>query len=243
MNLKTFNESFHKYYTEDFDNQPKLETTSQELRKALESTVNYLNEVGQTNPFLQAMSLTRTIENVIPDKSWWEVTKCNIEGELGNGLPLDKITDCIIDNIQPEYNDITESVDDNDDWYVGDEYAGRIYHGKSSALKAFNNLKSNGIDAVMNKVEDGSLDELKEKYEEPELLGKGYAAPVSRDFVREISNKLKRKEFEDFEIVQRNMSGIIDDIEDFDKYWKEHKSAVMKNIKEAQDLIPVEYRI
>lgn len=105
MNLKTFNESFNKYYTEDFDNEPEVTTVSQELKNALESTANYLIQVGQTNPTLQAMSLTRTIENIVPDKYWWEVTKCNIEGELGNGVPLDKITDCIIDNLQPEYKD------------------------------------------------------------------------------------------------------------------------------------------
>ena len=243
MNLKTFNESFNKYYTEDFDNEPVVETVSQELRSALESTANYLIQVGQTNPTLQAMSLTRTIENIIPDKYWWEVTKCNIEGELGNGVPLDKITDCIIDNLQPEYSDITESVDDNDEYYVGDEETGRIYYGKSSALKAFNSLKADGIDAIMNKVEDDSINELKETYEEPELLGKGYAAPVSRDFVKEVRVKLKYKAFEDLKDLQKYMDNTISDVEEFDAYWKAHKKAIMKNIKEAQDSIPTEYRI
>lgn len=243
MNLKTFNESFNKYYTEDFDNEPIVETVSQELKNALESTANYLIQVGQTNPILQAMSLTRTIENIIPDKYWWEVTKCNIEGELGNGVPLDKITDCIIDNLQPEYSDITESVDDTDEYYVGDEETGRIYYGKSSALKAFNELKANGIDAIMNKVEDDSINELKETYEEPELLGKGYAAPVSRDFVKEVNVKLKYNAFEDLKDMQKYMNNTISDIEEFDEYWTAHKRAIMKNIKEAQDSIPTEYRI
>lgn len=243
MNLKTFNESFNKYYTEDFDNEPEVETVSQELRSALESTANYLIQVGQTNPTLQAMSLTRTIENIIPDKYWWEVTKCNIEGELGNGVPLDKITDCIIDNLQPEYSDITESVEDNDEYYVGDEETGRIYYGKSSALKAFNELKANGIDAVMNKVEDDSINELKETYEEPEILGKGYAAPTSRDFVKEVRVKLKYNAFEDLKDLQKYMDNTIKDVEEFDAYWKAHKKAIMEDIKEAQDSIPTEYRI
>jgi len=121
MNLKTFNESFNKDYTEVFDNEPEGETVSQELRKALESTAKYLIEVGQTNPYLQAMSLTRTIENIVPDKYWWEVTKCNIEGELGNGLPLNKITNCIIDNLQPEYKDQVveiETIENIDSFYL-----------------------------------------------------------------------------------------------------------------------------
>lgn len=243
MNLKTFNESFNKYYTEDFDNEPKVETVSQELRSALESTANYLIKVGQTNPTLQAMSLTRTIENIIPDKYWWEVTKCNIEGELGNGVPLDKITDCIIDNLQPEYSDITESVDDNDEYYVGDEEAGRIYYGKSSALKAFNSLKADGIDAIMNKVEDDSINELKETYEEPELLGQGYAAPTSMDYAKEVNFKLKYNALEDLKHIQEYMNQTISRVEEFDAYWKAHKKAIMKNIKEAQDSIPTEYRI
>lgn len=329
MNLKTFNESFNKYYTEDFDNEPVVETVSQELRSALESTVNYLVQVGQTNPTLQAMSLTRTIENIIPDKYWWEVTKCNIEGELGNGVPLDRITDCIIDNLQPEYSDITESVDDNDEYYVGDEETGRIYYGKSSALKAFNQLRADGIDAIMNKVEDDAINESAEDtefplafipvndiagkdfthtligivrragvkyhsakkyagnyyitiickpedlpkaklaiensgffkswldknesfnessnresiYDEPELLGKGYAAPTSRDFVKEVRVKLKYKAFEDLKDLQKYMDNTISDVEEFDAYWKAHKKAIMENIKEAQDSIPTEYRI
>lgn len=243
MNLRTFNESFNKYYTEDFDNEPEVETVSQELRSALESTANYLIQVGQTNPTLQAMSLTRTIENIIPDKYWWEVTKCNIEGELGNGVPLDRITDCIIDNLQPEYSDITESVEDNDEYYVGDEETGRIYYGKSSALKAFNQLKSDGIDAIMNKVEDDSINELKETYEEPELLGKGYAAPTSRDFVKDVKLSLKANDTSNLYEIQESYKFTMDKLEEFDNYWKSHKQAIMKNIKEAQDLIPAKYRI
>lgn len=243
MNLKTFNESFNKYYTEDFDNEPKVETVSQELRSALESTANYLIKVGQTNPTLQAMSLTRTIENIIPDKYWWEVTKCNIEGELRNGVPLDKITDCIIDNLQPEYSDITESVDDNDEYYVGDEETGRIYYGKSSALKAFNQLRADGIDAIMNKVEDDAINELKETYDEPEMLGQGYAAPTSMDYAKEVNFKIKYNALEDLKYIQEYMNQTISRVEEFDEYWNAHKKAIMKNIKEAQDSIPTEYRI
>ena len=39
------------------------------------------------------------------------------------------------------------------------------------------------------------------------------------------------------------MQKTMDDIDAFDNYWKVHKAAIMKNIKEAQDLIPTEYRI
>ena len=49
---------------------------------------------------------------------------------------------------------LKESPNIIDDYFVGDEETGRIYHGKAAALKAFKYLKKQGIDAVMNKVVD-----------------------------------------------------------------------------------------
>ena len=138
---------------------------------------------------------------------------------------------------------VDESLDvDDDEYYVGDDETGRIYYGKSSALKAFNELKADGIDAVMNKIEDDSINDLKETYEEPELLGKGYAAPTSMDYVSNIKRLVKNK-VTDFTDIQNLMQKTMDNIDAFDNYWKVHKAAIMKNIKEAQDLIPTEYRI
>ena len=135
-----------------------------------------------------------------------------------------------------------ESPNSIDDYFVGDEETGRIYHSKASALKAFNQLKASGIDAVMNKVEDESNNDLKETYDEPELLGKGYAAPTSLDYADEVKYKLKYNALEDLDYIQEYMNQTISRVEEFDEYWKSHKQAIMKNIKEAQDLIPSEYR-
>lgn len=147
---------------------------------------------------------------------------------------------------------LKESPNIIDDYFVGDEETGRIYHSKAAALKAFNQLKASGIDAVMNKVEDESNNDLKETYDEPELLGKGYTAPTSRDYVKEVNLELKhmtsdiklQRQFaiEHFEDIQEYMNQTISRVEEFDEYWKSHKQAIMKNIKEAQDLIPSEYR-
>ena len=137
---------------------------------------------------------------------------------------------------------LKESPNIIDDYFVGDDETGRIYHSKAAALKAFNQLKASGIDAVMNKVEDESNNDLKETYDEPELLGKGYAAPTSLDYADEVKHKLKYNALEDLEYIQEYMNQTISRVEEFDEYWKSHKQAIMKNIKEAQDLIPSEYR-
>lgn len=148
-----------------------------------------------------------------------------------------------IDEYEKKMLNLDESLDvDDDEYYVGDDETGRIYYGKSSALKAFNELKADGIDAVMNKIEDDSINDLKETYEEPELLGKGYAAPTSMDYVSNIKRLVKNK-VTDFTDIQNLMQKTMDDIDAFDNYWKVHKAAIMKNIKEVQDLIPTEYRI
>lgn len=83
---------------------------------------------------------------------------------------------------------------------------------------------------------------LSEEYDEPELLGKGYAAPTSMDYVSNIKRLVKNK-VTDFTDIQNLMQKTMDDIDAFDNYWKVHKATIMKNIKEAQDLIPTEYRI
>ena len=242
MNLKTFNESFRKYYTEDID-EVVTESFESDLRNSLERVSEKL---ARQLPCMDVDAYTRAfercIEEMVPDTSWWEVTDCDIFNVLFTTHDVYGTIDCIIDSLNPKYKDIIESVDKDDEYYVGDEETGRIYYGKASALKAFNDLKADGIDAVMNKVEDDSINELKETYDEPELLGQGYAAPTSREFVKEVRLKLKYNNFEDLEDLQEYMNKTIENVEEFDAYWQAHKKAIMKDIKEAQDLIPSKYR-
>ena len=241
MNLKTFNESFRKYYTEDIDDAIK-ESFENDLRTALIDKAERLGRSGTMDLKRYEAEFQDTIETLVPEKSWWEVTDCDIFNNLFNTHDIMGTIDCIIDSLKTEYKDIIESVDKDDEYYVGDEETGRIYYGKASALKAFNDLKADGIDAVMNKVEDDSINELKETYDEPELLGQGYAAPTSREFVKEVRLKLKYNNFEDLEDLQEYMNKTIENVEEFDAYWQAHKKAIMKDIKEAQDLIPSKYR-
>lgn len=98
-----------------------------------------------------------------------------------------------------------------------------------------------GNDKVTESI-DTSKNTLSEEYDEPELLGKGYAAPTSMDYVSNIKRLVKSK-VTDFTDIQNLMQKTMENIDAFDDYWKVHKAAIMRNIKEAQDLIPTEYGI
>lgn len=281
MNLKVFNESFSKYYTEGADIIETDTSFLQELKNALEGDVRYLKEVRQTNPMLQAYKLQATIEELVPDKSWWEVTDCNINGELSNGLPLDKIVDCIIDNLKQEHTNTDESFNESAEdtefplafipvndiagkdfthtligivrragvkYHSAKKYAGNYYITiicKPEDLpKAKLAIENSGFfKSWLDKNESFNESSNRESiYDEPELLGKGYAAPTSIDYADEVKYKLKYNALEDLQNLQELMNATIARVEDFDEYWNAHKAAIMKNIKEAQDLIPTEYR-
>lgn len=114
-------------------------------------------------------------------------------------------------------------------------------HTKVLVKELENDKFTESVDNPKNK-ESVNKNTLSEEYDEPELLGKGYAAPTSMDYVSNIKRLVKYK-VTDFTDIQNLMQKTMDDIDAFDNYWKVHKAAIMKNIKEAQDLIPTEYRI
>lgn len=206
MNLKTFNESFRKYYTEDIDDEVAESSFELELRDRLDKGTAILARIlPRMDVNAYANAFYKVIEEMVPGKSWWEVTDCDIANELFNTHDVFGTIDCVIDSLKPEYRDLHERIDE----VANDESC------------------------------DGRL---KESYDEPEVLGKGYAAPTSRDFVKEVRVKLKYNAFEDLEDLQKYMDSTIKDVEEFDAYWQAHKKAIMKDIKEAQDLIPSKYR-
>lgn len=160
------------------------------------------------------------------------------------------------DTVKKSNGKLTNRGDEDTQYIVGDGETGSIYNSYDDAKRAYDHLKSRGVDAIMEPVEDISLHEvanpenkksvskntLSEEYDEPELLGKGYAAPTSMDYVSNIKRLVKYK-VTDFTDIQNLMQKTMESIDAFDDYWKVHKAAIMKNIKEAQDLIPTEYRI
>ena len=114
-------------------------------------------------------------------------------------------------------------------------------HTKVLVEEVGNNKVTESVDTSENN-ESVNKNTLSEEYDEPELLGKGYAAPTSMDYVSNIKRLVKNK-VTDFTDIQNLMQKTMENIDNFDDYWKVHKAAIMRNIKEAQDLIPTEYRI
>lgn len=155
MNIRQLNESIKNLYNEDFITEDITESDIDTLRHRLENDVVLLKNTYQNSPYLQARALELTIEDIF-QKSWWEVVDCNIADELIQGVSLDDIVHCIIDNIKPEFKDTTEVVTEgmNDEYYVGDEETGRIYKGEDNAKSALDALKSRGIDVIMIPVDD-----------------------------------------------------------------------------------------
>lgn len=262
MNLKTFNESFRKYYTEDSDDTIK-ESFEADLRTALIDKAERLGRSGTMDLKRYEAEFQDTIETLVPEKSWWEVTDCDIFNNLFNTHDIMGTIDCIIDSLQPEYKDLQESIEfDETKTYVdtdggfgkrGEKFTGKELknyyddnHSSDPILNSYASFEDWFKDTSTNylkEVEDeGCTSKLKESYDEPEVLGKGYAAPTSREFVKEVRVKLKYNAFEDLEDLQKYMNNTIEEVEAFDAYWQAHKKAIMKDIKEAQDLIPSKYR-
>ena len=109
MNLKTFNESFRKYYTEDIDD-PIKESFETDLRTALIDKAERLGRLGTTSLKRYEIEFQDTIENLVPDKCWWEVTDCSIFDVLFSTHDVYETIDCIIDSLKPEYKNLKESI-------------------------------------------------------------------------------------------------------------------------------------
>ena len=91
------------------------------------------------------------------------------------------------------------------------------------------------------------------KFNEPTSIGKGYAAPITTDLRRHrIKDDLKyindenpnRSKVAKNDLVRayNEILAEIEDVEDFDAYWAEHKKALMSELKAQLDLIPTDIR-
>lgn len=96
------------------------------------------------------------------------------------------------------------------------------------------------IDYIMNNLSPEFIDSVKslneqvitEIYDEPELIGMGYAAPVSKDFLKEVSS-LDIRFPQDIEALKEEINEKVFEIDEFNDYWNKHKEAMMKNINAA----------
>lgn len=112
MNIKHLNESFKKQY-EGVNTQPLTESFASELKDQLNDAAMLLSMRGSMNIKDYEIAFQETIENMEPDKAWWEVTDLNIFYDLFENRDIDGCIERIITNLKPEYSDTTVSEQDS----------------------------------------------------------------------------------------------------------------------------------
>lgn len=114
MSVKTFNESFKMLYGDiKHNSKPLQESFQSELTTALNDRAEQLMSKGTSNIKEYEMAFQEVIENLEPDKLWWEVTDLNIFYDLFENRDVMGCVNRIIDNLKPQYKDevVSESID------------------------------------------------------------------------------------------------------------------------------------
>ena len=108
MNIKYLNESFKKLYEAAIDEEPQVNSNLNEIRTQLEDAIMRLQYRGATNIKEYEIAFQEAIENVFPDKSWWEITDCNIFFTLFETRSPELTLEQIIAELKPEYKEAVE---------------------------------------------------------------------------------------------------------------------------------------
>ena len=156
MNIKHLNESFKNLY-EDKVEDVKYAVDG-DLRTALTDAAISLKTSGNGNIKAYEDAFQRVIEEFYPDKSWWEVTTCNIFWSLFEGRSPELTIDDIMNNLIVNETPVKESLEDdldNDD--IDD-----MYHDYSEdelrKMGAFDNLNES-IDYIISEDDIQEFDE------------------------------------------------------------------------------------
>lgn len=152
MNLKHLNESFKNLYEDNVEDVKYA--VDGDLRTALTDAAISLETSGNGNIKAYEDAFQRVLEEFYPDKSWWEVTTCNIFWSLFEGRNPKLTIDDIMNNLIVNETPVEESLEDDDD--IDD-----MYHDYSEdelrKMDAFDNLNENVIKVTRDK--KGSLEE------------------------------------------------------------------------------------
>lgn len=119
------------------------ESFETDLRTALIDKAERLGRSGTMDLKRYEAEFQDTIETLVPEKSWWEVTDCDIFNNLFNTHDIMGTIDCIIDSLNPEYKDLQESIEFN-------ESLSKKKLTESSAHDVFDDL----FDKIRSDVED-----------------------------------------------------------------------------------------
>ena len=107
MNIRRLNEAFTNMYKEE-TKKPLKESFETELKDRLETKCQNMLMSGVSNIKEYEIAFQDEIEKMFPDKSWWEVTDCDIFIDLFNNRDPEETVDNIIDQLKPEYKEVEE---------------------------------------------------------------------------------------------------------------------------------------
>lgn len=157
MSIKSINESFKKLY-EDIDaDKIALEEASKsiayKIQYQLEKALDELKFKGESNIKSFEIAFQNAIEEIVPDKAWWEVTDCDIFGHLFTERNPDATIEAIISRLKPEYSAAQEPVEESlDDSNEFEDFKSGIYNAIMAILFKWRN-KPVGKDDVEKAIE------------------------------------------------------------------------------------------
>ena len=102
MSIKILNEGFELLHKNSLCEE---KSNSSDLEKALESALNNLAMHQEMNIKKYEIAFQDAIESQYPEKSWWEVTDCNIFWDLMENRDPSLTIQHIIDNLKPEFKE------------------------------------------------------------------------------------------------------------------------------------------
>ncbi len=102
MSIKILNEGFKLLHKNSLYEE---KSNSSDLKKALESALNRLAMKQEMNIKKYEAAFQDAIESQFPEKSWWEVTDCNIFWDLMENRNPSLTIQHIIDNLKPEFKE------------------------------------------------------------------------------------------------------------------------------------------
>ena len=285
-----------------------IKTDKQILNDKLDYVIETLNNKSLNNYNLYSKAFQECIEDVYPDKDWYEVVDIDIEEDLFNTSDPYKTKEHVLDCIKEKEMTIEDAIKED---YDARQYTNNLLYLVKSGLidkdsLIFNllhylsedNVKEFVIDydyfneddllqedtvkkangKWTNRGDDGEEhgefktkkeadaqrramyangykgESIKEsKFDEPTSIGKGYAAPITTNLRRHrIKDDLEyiNDENPDHSRVAKNdlvrayneILTEIEEVEEFDAYWMEHKKALMSELKAQLDLIPADIR-
>lgn len=136
------------------------ESFETDLRTALIDKAERLGRSGTMDLKRYEAEFQDTIETLVPEKSWWEVTDCDIFNNLFNTHDIMGTIDCIIDSLNPEYKDLQESIEFNESLSkkkLTESNAHDVFDDLAARARSYMDEGHDIEDAVETAIDDGFI--------------------------------------------------------------------------------------